>query len=44
MRTAGLQVPEIAFTGDTTSAFLDAETNATLEDALKAKVLCIEMT
>ncbi|KAG2448672.1 hypothetical protein HYH02_006029 [Chlamydomonas schloesseri] len=38
------QVPEIAFTGDTTSAFLDAETNPTLEDALKAKVLCIEMT
>jgi hypothetical protein len=36
-------VPEIAFTADTTAAFL--ETNSpVLEDALKARLLIMEMT
>ncbi|GLI59458.1 hypothetical protein VaNZ11_001337 [Volvox africanus] len=42
--TDTISVPEIAFTGDTTAEFLDGPTSPTLEDALKARVLVMEMT
>ncbi|EFJ48707.1 hypothetical protein VOLCADRAFT_80918 [Volvox carteri f. nagariensis] len=42
--TDTVAVPEIAFTGDTTAGFLDGPGCATLEDALKARVLIMEMT
>ncbi|KAG2488018.1 hypothetical protein HYH03_013453 [Edaphochlamys debaryana] len=38
-----IEVPEIAFTGDTTSLFLDGD-SPILADALRAKVLVMEMT
>ncbi|KAG2484413.1 hypothetical protein HYH03_016827 [Edaphochlamys debaryana] len=41
--TQSILVPEIAFTGDTTSAFLDGN-SPVLADALRAKVLIMEMT
>ncbi|KXZ48605.1 hypothetical protein GPECTOR_26g508 [Gonium pectorale] len=45
--TDTVEVPEIAFTGDTTAAFLEqepSEVGPVLADALRAKVLIMEMT
>ncbi|GIL77332.1 hypothetical protein Vretifemale_6804, partial [Volvox reticuliferus] len=42
--TDTISVPEIAFTGDITAGFLDGLSDPTLEDALKARVLVMEMT
>ncbi|GLC42572.1 hypothetical protein PLESTB_001115300 [Pleodorina starrii] len=42
--TDTVTIPEIAFTGDTTAAFLDGPASPTLEDALRARVLVMEMT